>query len=142
MVTYIEMTVLVQLFVCKVTQEDCVSDGNRGLPIIPVISIKDTGVVGDFFILQDDNANPHITLLVENCLCEKTIERMARSARSPDLDPIEYDWNSLGRRITVRYPPPAILQGLRIALTQEWAWLPNESINTIILGWHIAVLAV
>ena len=92
------------------------------------------GAVGDSFILQDDNARPHRARLMEDYFREATIVHMGWPARSPDLNPIEHVWDALGRRIAALNPPPTTLQGLRTALTQQWALLPTALINTIILS--------
>ncbi|KFM60781.1 Transposable element Tcb2 transposase, partial [Stegodyphus mimosarum] len=57
------------------------------------------GVVGPEFILQDDNARPHRTLLVDEFLESEDIRPMNWPARSPDLNPIERVWDTLGRGI-------------------------------------------
>jgi transposase len=90
------------------------------------------GAIGDTFILQDDNARPHRSRLVDQYLQENTIQRMEWPARSPDLNPIEHVWDALGRRIAALNPPPQNIQGLRRALEQQWSLLPTELLDTII----------
>ncbi|GFU95700.1 l-Fucosyltransferase [Trichonephila clavipes] len=46
-------------------------------------------------IIQQDNAWPHTARVSQDCLC--TVTTLPWSARSPDLSPIEYIWNHLGR---------------------------------------------
>ncbi|GFX79712.1 transposable element Tcb2 transposase [Trichonephila clavipes] len=44
---------------------------------------------------QQDNARPHTERVSQNCL--RTVTTLLLPARSPDLSPIEYIWDSLGR---------------------------------------------
>ncbi|GBL77258.1 hypothetical protein AVEN_41716-1 [Araneus ventricosus] len=55
--------------------------------------------MGTDAILMDDNAHPHRARLVRSYLESETITQMAWHSRSPDLNPIEYVWDMLGRRI-------------------------------------------
>ncbi|GFS79945.1 DDE_3 domain-containing protein [Trichonephila clavipes] len=61
------------------------------------------------------------------------IERMDWPARSPDLNPIEHVWDFLGRRLTARTLPPVTIRELRLALQDEWAAMPQQLIDTLIL---------
>ncbi|GFX11901.1 transposable element Tc1 transposase [Trichonephila clavipes] len=54
------------------------------------------GERGDAFVLQDDNARPHRTRIMNTSLELKTVQRMHWSARSPDLNPIKHVWDALG----------------------------------------------
>ncbi|GBN76007.1 Transposable element Tc1 transposase [Araneus ventricosus] len=78
------------------------------------------GEIGDGFLLQDDNARPHRARIVDDYLQQETIQRLEWPARSPDLNPIEYVWDALGRRIAALNPPP-----------QTLATLPTELIYRI-----------
>ncbi|GFX54876.1 transposable element Tc1 transposase [Trichonephila clavipes] len=55
--------------------------------------------VGDKFVFMDDNATCHRTLAVQDCLDSEGIQRLVRSARSPDLNPIENVWDALGKQV-------------------------------------------
>ncbi|GFY16780.1 transposable element Tcb2 transposase [Trichonephila clavipes] len=62
------------------------------------------------------------------------IERMDWPARSPDLNPIEHVWDFLGRRLAARTLPPVTIRELRLVLQDEWAAMPQQLIDTLILS--------
>ncbi|GFV55843.1 transposable element Tc3 transposase [Trichonephila clavipes] len=78
------------------------------------------GAVGDKFIFMDDNATCHRTLAVQDCLDSEGIQRLVWPARSPDLNPIENVWDSLGKQVAGRNYPPTNKNTLIRALTEEW----------------------
>ncbi|GFW81246.1 transposable element Tcb2 transposase [Trichonephila clavipes] len=55
-------------------------------------------------------------------------------ALSPDLSPIEHVWDFLGRRLAVRTLPPVTIRELRWAMQDEWAAMPQQLIDTLILS--------
>ncbi|GFU74940.1 transposable element Tcb1 transposase [Trichonephila clavipes] len=57
------------------------------------------GAMGAEFLFMDDNARPHRTSIADECLQSEDITRRDWSAYSPDLNPIEYVWDMLRRRI-------------------------------------------
>ncbi|GFX94806.1 cubilin [Trichonephila clavipes] len=60
------------------------------------------GAVGAEFLFMDDNARPHRANIVDECFQSEDITRMDWPAYSPDLNPIEHEWDMLGRRIAAR----------------------------------------
>ncbi|GFS78683.1 DDE_3 domain-containing protein [Trichonephila clavipes] len=92
------------------------------------------GAMGLQFLFMDANAPCHRTVAAEQLLESEDIERMDRPARSPDLNPIEYVWDFLGRRLASRTLPPVTIQELRLALQDEWAAMPQQLIDTLILS--------
>ncbi|GFY11019.1 transposable element Tcb2 transposase [Trichonephila clavipes] len=90
--------------------------------------------VGLQFLFINDNASCHRTVVVEQLLKSEDIERMDWPARSRDLNPIEHIWDFLGRRLTDRTLPPVTIRELRLALQDEWAAMPQQLIDTLILS--------
>ncbi|GFV09673.1 transposable element Tc3 transposase [Trichonephila clavipes] len=92
------------------------------------------GAMGLQFLFMDDNAPFHRTVAAEKLLESEDIERMDWPARSPDLNPIEHVWDFLGRRLVARTLPPVTIRELRLALQDEWAAMPQQLIDTLILS--------
>ncbi|GFS64415.1 transposable element Tcb2 transposase [Trichonephila clavipes] len=92
------------------------------------------GAMGLQFLFMDDNAPCHRTVAAEQLLESEDIERMDWPARSPDLNPIEHLWDFLGRRLAARTLPPVTIRELRLALQDEWAAMPQQLIDTLILS--------
>ncbi|GFW85041.1 transposable element Tcb2 transposase [Trichonephila clavipes] len=92
------------------------------------------GAMGLQFLFMDDNAPCHRTVAAEQLLESEDIERMVWPARSPDLNPIEHVWDFLGRRLAARTLPPVMIRELRLALQDEWAAMPQQLIDTLILS--------
>ncbi|GFX40188.1 transposable element Tcb2 transposase [Trichonephila clavipes] len=92
------------------------------------------GAMGLQFLFMDDNAPCHRTVAAEQLLESEDIERMDWPARSPDLNPIEHVWDFLGRRLAARTLPPVTIRELRLALQDEWAGMPQQLIDTLILS--------
>ncbi|GFU72628.1 transposable element Tcb2 transposase [Trichonephila clavipes] len=92
------------------------------------------GAMGLQFLFMDDNAPCHRTVAAEQLLESEVIERMDWPARSPDLNPIEHVWDFLGRHLAARTLPPVTIRELRLALQDEWAAMPQQLIDTLILS--------
>ncbi|GFW77760.1 transposable element Tcb2 transposase [Trichonephila clavipes] len=86
------------------------------------------------FLFMDDNAPCHRTVAAEQLLESEDIECMDWPARSPDLNPTEHVWDFLGRRLAARTLPPVTIRELRLALQDEWAAMPQQLIDTLILS--------
>ncbi|GFW68284.1 transposable element Tc1 transposase [Trichonephila clavipes] len=95
---------------------------------------RDRGAMGLQFLFMDDNAPCHRTVAAEQLLESEDIEGMDWPARSPDLNPIEHVWDFLGRRLAARTLPPVTIRELRLALQDEWAAMPQQLIDTLILS--------
>ncbi|GFT17554.1 transposable element Tcb2 transposase [Trichonephila clavipes] len=92
------------------------------------------GAMGLQFLFMDDNAPCHRTVAAEQLLESEDIERLDWPARSPDLNPIEHVWDFLGRRLAARTLPPVTIRELRLSLQGEWAAMPQQLIDTLILS--------
>ncbi|GFX41253.1 transposable element Tc1 transposase [Trichonephila clavipes] len=86
------------------------------------------------FLFMDENAPCHRTVAAEHLLESEDIERMDWPARSPDLNPIEHVWDFLGRRLAARTLPPVTIRELQLALQDEWAAMPQQLIDSLILS--------
>ncbi|GFY18931.1 transposable element Tcb2 transposase [Trichonephila clavipes] len=93
--------------------------------ILRPIVVLYAAAIGDDFILMDDNCRPHRANLMEDFFFEEGIVRMEWPTCSPDMNPIEYVWYSLGRRVSGRQPPPQTLQEPERALLEEWNKIPQ-----------------
>ncbi|GFU74506.1 transposable element Tcb2 transposase [Trichonephila clavipes] len=101
--------------------------------LLPFVRIF-RGAMGLQFLFMDDNAPCHRTVAAEQLLESEYIERMDWPARSPDLNPIEHVWDFLGRRLAARTLPPVTIRELRLELQDEWAAMPQQLIDTLILS--------
>ena len=79
-----------------------------------------------------DNARPHRAGILEDFLEEEDIRRMEWPTRSPYSNPKQHACDVLGRRISVRQPPPRTIPDLRIALHKEWNFLLVDFLNDLI----------
>ncbi|GFV28044.1 transposable element Tcb2 transposase [Trichonephila clavipes] len=92
------------------------------------------GAMGLQFLFMDDKSPCHRTVAAEQLLESEGIERMDWPARSLDLNPIEHVWDFLGRRLAARTLPSVTIRELRLALQDEWAAMPQQLIDTLILS--------
>ncbi|GFY14381.1 transposable element Tcb2 transposase [Trichonephila clavipes] len=91
------------------------------------------GAVGGKFVFMDDNAPCHGTLAVQDCLESEGIQRLVWPAHSPDLNPIENVWDSLGRQVAGRNYPLTNKNTLIRALTEEWDKLPQQLLDNVVV---------
>ncbi|GFW34632.1 transposable element Tcb2 transposase [Trichonephila clavipes] len=92
------------------------------------------GAMGLQFLFMDNIAPCHRTVAAEQLLESEDIERMDWPARYPDLNPIEHVWDFLGRRLAARTLPPVTIRELLLTLQDEWAAMPQQLIDTLILS--------
>ncbi|GFW62324.1 transposable element Tcb2 transposase [Trichonephila clavipes] len=92
------------------------------------------GAMGLQFLFMDGNAPCHRTVAAEQLLESEDIELTDWPARSPKLNPIEHVSDFLGRRLAARTLTPVTIRELRLALQDEWAAMPQQLIDTLILS--------
>jgi transposase len=68
---------------------------------------------------MDDNARLHRSRAVTAYLQSEAVTSVPWPAMSPDLIPIEHNWDMLGRRIQAREPPVQNIRQLEAALPRE-----------------------
>ncbi|GFW48937.1 transposable element Tcb2 transposase [Trichonephila clavipes] len=90
------------------------------------------GAVGDKFVFMDDNATCHRTLAVQDCLDSEGTQRLVWPARSPDLNPIDNEWDALERQVAGRNYHPSNKNTLIRALTEEWDKLPQQLLDNVV----------
>ena len=88
--------------------------------------------VGPTFVLMDDNACPHRAAIVDDYLENEGIARMEWPGYSLDLNPTENLWDSRGRAVSSRFPPPAPLIELKTAVQKEWQLLSFAMVGHLI----------
>lgn len=82
-------------------------------------------------VFMDDNARPHRSRAVIECLRQNAISALPWPARSPDLNPLEHLWDFLGRKIREITPPVQTLLELEAALHREWQQIPQQRIQRL-----------
>ncbi|GFX17959.1 transposable element Tcb2 transposase [Trichonephila clavipes] len=86
------------------------------------------------YLFMDDNEPCHHTVATEQLLESEDIEHMDWPARCLNLNAIEHVWDFLGRRLAARTVPPVTIQELRLALQDEWAGMPQQLTETLIIS--------
>ena len=76
---------------------------------------------------MDDNARPHRSYTVTECLCQNVILKLP-------WPPLEHLWDILGRKIHEITPPVQTLAELEAALHQEWQQIPQQWIQGLVQG--------
>ncbi|KFM67475.1 Transposable element Tcb2 transposase, partial [Stegodyphus mimosarum] len=97
------------------------------------------GVIGADFIFMDDNARTQQTpafhtRAFQTLLENEDITRMDWPTYSPGINLIEHVWDTLRRRFLVRSHPPANTQQLKQMLIEEWARVPQDLLDNLVLS--------
>ncbi|GFX95907.1 DDE_3 domain-containing protein [Trichonephila clavipes] len=79
----------------------------------------------------DEVLLPHVHLF-RGAVDSEGIQRLLWPARSPDLNPIENEWDALGRQVAGRNYPPTHKNTLIRALTEEWDKLPQQLLDNVV----------
>lgn len=83
-------------------------------------------------IFQQDNARPHVAVHTREFLQRHRVPLLPWPACSPDFNPIEHVWDSIGRRLRSLPHPPRTLGDLRHQLEVAWDAIPQEEIDHLI----------
>ncbi|GBN55868.1 hypothetical protein AVEN_87234-1 [Araneus ventricosus] len=74
-------------------------------------------------VFQQDNARPHTAVITQHAL--QSVDVLPWPDRSPDLSPIEYVWDIIGRQLQ-RHPQPALtVPVLTDQVQQAWNSIPQ-----------------
>lgn len=90
--------------------------------------------VGPQFQLMHDNARPHTARVVRTFLEENEIDVLPWPAQSPDLNPIEHLWDTLGRAILRQNVVFNTREQLFDCLSAEWNAIAQDQIDNLILS--------
>lgn len=85
------------------------------------------------YIFQDDNAPAHRSSEVEVFHRNRNTRRIKWPSRSPDLNPIEHVWDLVKRKISKRGQIESLIH-LELIVKEEWAAVPQETIDGLILS--------
>ena len=72
----------------------------------------------------------HKARSIQKCFVEIGVEELDWPAQSPDLNPIEYLWEELERRLRARPNRPTSVTELTNALVAEWKQVPRSNVPT------------
>ena len=82
--------------------------------------------------LQQDNACPHVALVVTDCLIQNNVNVLPWPAMSPDLSPIEHVWDEMQCRLRGLQNQPLTLPDLSRALARIWNGIPQAFFRTLV----------
>ncbi|GFX49546.1 transposable element Tcb1 transposase [Trichonephila clavipes] len=82
-------------------------------------------------IFQQDNAQPHVTRIVQMFFVNYQIEFLPWSARSLDLSPIENMWSMVAQRLTQITPPASTPDTLWQRVEAAWSAVSQDHIRSL-----------
>ncbi|GFV46819.1 transposable element Tc1 transposase [Trichonephila clavipes] len=80
-------------------------------------------------VFQQDNARPHVAKTVKSYLDSQQVQLLPWPAYSPDMSPIEHEWDIVGRRIA--RDPVASTDELWLRIQTIWNTLPQTDIKNL-----------
>ena len=116
-----------------------VTESRHCSDILETIGRSYAGVIGDAFILIQDNAGAHTAQVYTTFLDDNGISVMNWLARSPDINPIEHTWDILSRRIRQRPHYLGNVQTLIETLVQKLQMIPQNGIKSMPLRYQDCV---
>ena len=84
---------------------------------------------GNAIIFQDDNARAHRGRIFQDHLQFRRINTLPRSAKSPDLSPVEHLWDILGRRVRRHPHKLQDIDKLAETLLQKWRRISHSTME-------------
>lgn len=81
------------------------------------------------WVLQHDNARPHVSNMTKNFLESKHVLTLPWPASSPDLNPIENLWSLVKRNVEKRLPKN--MADLKKIMDEEWEAIPQDTIISL-----------
>jgi hypothetical protein len=93
------------------------------------LKLRKTGPLGVIF--QQDNDSKHTCCLAKAWFDRRRIKKLPWAPQSPDMNIIEHVWHQLDLRVRARNPLPRNKDELWVALQEEWAAFPLESLKTL-----------
>ncbi|GFV49335.1 transposable element Tcb2 transposase [Trichonephila clavipes] len=107
--------------------------GERRIPecIIERHSERTPGVMVWGAVFQQDNARPHVAKTVKSYLDSQQVQLLPWPAYSPDMSPIEHEWDFVGRRIARDLRPVASTDELWLRIQTIWNTLPQADIKNL-----------
>ncbi|GFS77933.1 transposable element Tc1 transposase [Trichonephila clavipes] len=82
-------------------------------------------------VFQQDNARPHVTKTVKSYLDSQQVQLLPCPAYSPDMSPIEHEWDIVGRRIARDLRPVDSMDELWLRIQTIWNTLPQTDIQNL-----------
>lgn len=92
------------------------------------------GYIGNDFLLIQDNARPHVARIVQDYLHEVGIETLNWPPHSPDLNPIEHVWDSIGKKLRNHQPLAASLDDVERYVREIWDNIDQNEIRRLFLS--------
>lgn len=90
------------------------------------------GISKENSLFMQDGAPAHTARATKAWLEQEGISCLPWTAQSPDMNPIEHVWFLLDKAMRKRRNKPTCAASLLVALREEWAAIPQETINKLI----------